>query len=122
MNNLLLFFAFPIATIILSIVAQKVLKNTILTTLTFFAIYLVLTFSAFDINFLIYAIAYTILAYITATIVEFIIRRMENNNENGNNNDDNCLCRNYDENEKYLRNYCDQNYGVNTNKNCYFRR
>ncbi|MBP3255943.1 MAG: YbeF family protein [Clostridia bacterium] len=87
MNNLLLFFAFPIATIILSIVLQKILRNEYLTAGTFFAIYLVLTFSVFDINFLIYAIAYTILAYITALITNIVLNRIEEN-------DTNCSCQN----------------------------
>ena len=82
MNNLLLFFAFPIATIILSIVIEKILKNEFLTAASFFSIYLVLTFSAFDINFLIYAIAYTIISYITALITNIVLNRIEKNNNN----------------------------------------
>ena len=46
MNNLLLFFALPVATIILAIVFQKILRNPILTAATFFAIYLIVAFSA----------------------------------------------------------------------------
>lgn len=72
MNNLLLFFAFPVATIILAIVLQKILKNPLLVAATFFAIYLIVAFSAFDASFLVYAIAYTILAYITAILVKTI--------------------------------------------------
>ena len=56
MNTLLLFFAFPVATIILSIVLQKILRNFYLTAATFFAIYLVITFAVFDANFLVYTI------------------------------------------------------------------
>ena len=92
MNNLLLFFAFPIATIILSIVVQKIIRNEYLTAGTFFAIYLVLTFSVYDINFLIYAIAYTIIAYITGLITKYLIDRMEEN--------DDCSCRNVNENNR----------------------
>lgn len=74
MNTLLLFFALPIATIILAIVLQKILNSPLLVAATFFAIYLIVTFAAFDADFLVYAIAYTILAYITALLVNVICR------------------------------------------------
>lgn len=76
--NLLLFFALPIATIILAIVFQKILKSPILVAGTFFAIYLILAFTAFDESFLIYAILYTILAFIVASITQFICRIADN--------------------------------------------
>lgn len=115
MNNLLLFFALPIATIILSIVVQKILRNAFLTAGTFFAIYLIVTFAAFDINFLIYAIAYTILAYITALITEFVINRIEDNNEEEN---ESCQCQNNRGNDNF-----EQDLNTNNlNKYRYFCR
>ena len=75
MNTILLFFALPIATIILAIVLQKILKNPVLVAATFFAIYLIVTFAVFDSDFLIFAIAYTIIAYITAVLVKFILKK-----------------------------------------------
>ena len=72
MNTLLLFFALPVATIILAIVLEKILRCPILTAATFFAIYLIIAFALFDASFLVYAIAYTILAYITAVIAGFL--------------------------------------------------
>ena len=69
--SLLLFFALPISTIILSIVLQKILKCPILVALTFFAIYLIVAFAVFDYSFLVLAILYTILSYITAWITKF---------------------------------------------------
>lgn len=72
MNNLLLFFAIPVATIILAIVLQKILQSPLLVAATFFAIFLVITFAAFDESFLVFAILYTLLAFITAIIVRFI--------------------------------------------------
>ena len=74
MNTLLLFFALPVATVILAIVLQKILNNPLLVAATFFAIYLVVAFAAFDASFLVYAIIYTILAYITAILVNAICR------------------------------------------------
>lgn len=91
MNTLLLFFALPVATIILAIVLEKILRNPILTAATFFAIYLIVTFTAFDANFLVYAIVYTILALISAIIAEIIYRRLE---ENQNNEENSCGCSN----------------------------
>lgn len=72
--DLLLFFALPIATIILAVVFQKILKCPLLVAATFFAIYLILAFTAFDESFLVNSIIYTILAFIVASIVQFICR------------------------------------------------
>lgn len=77
MDNILLFFALPVATIILSIVLQKILKCPILVAATFFAIYLIVTYAVFGSDFLIFAIAYSILSYITALIVNIIKRLIE---------------------------------------------
>lgn len=104
MNILLLFFALPVATIILAIVLQKLLCSPILVALTFFAIYLIVTFAVFDEAFLIFAIVYTIIAYITAAIARFIRRfiRCQNNNNNNNdddnNNNDSCNCNEEEDN------------------------
>ncbi len=97
MNTLLLFFALPIATIILAIVLEKLLRNPILTAATFFAIYLIVAFAAFDAEFLVYVIFYTILAFIAAVLAEFFYRRCHQNGctwscqcrRNHNNNNDN---------------------------------
>lgn len=75
MNLLLLFFALPVATIILAIVLEKILRCPFLTAATFFAIYLIVAFSLFDASFLVYVIVYTILAFIAALIAEFFFRR-----------------------------------------------
>ncbi len=75
MNTLLIFFALPIATIILSIVLEKILRCPILTAATFFAIYLIIAFAVFNASALVFVIIYTILAYITALIAEFFFSR-----------------------------------------------
>ena len=75
--NLLIFFALPLATILLAIVFQKVLRNPILVAITFFAIYLIVSFVFFTDTLaeaLIATIIYTIIAYITALIVKFICK------------------------------------------------
>ena len=56
----------PIATIIFSIALQKILKCPILVAGVIFAIYLILAFTVFSTDFLLFAILYTILAYTTA--------------------------------------------------------
>ena len=77
MNNLLIFFALPIATIIISIALQKILKCPPLVAAIIFAIFLIVTFVVGDINFLIATIAYTILSFITATLVYLICKLIE---------------------------------------------
>ena len=87
MNNLLIFFALPVATVILAIVLQKILRCPLLVAATFFAIYLIVTFAVFDASFLVYAILYTILAYVTAVLTKVICKLIELFfNQNGCNN------------------------------------
>ncbi len=91
MNTLLIFFALPIATIILAIVLEKLLRCPVLTAATFFAIYLIVAFAIFDASFLVFVIVYTVLAYITAVIAEFFFTKCKKKvciscNCNANNN------------------------------------
>lgn len=75
MNTLLLFFALPVATVILAVVLEKILRCPFLTAATFFAIYLIIAFSVFDSSFLVFVIVYTILAFIAAIIAEIFFGR-----------------------------------------------
>ena len=68
MNILLIFFALPIATIIISIALQKIFRCPILVAAIIFAIFIVLTFTIFGINFIVATIIYTIISFITAYI------------------------------------------------------
>ena len=81
MNTLLLiFFALPIAVIIISIALQKILKSPFLVAAIIFAIFLVVTFVIGNLIFLVATIAYAILAFITAIITKIIckiIRRLD---------------------------------------------
>ena len=75
--ELFVFFALPLATILLSIVLQKVLRNPILVAITVFAIFLIVSFASFSdmlANALVATIIYTILAFITAVIVRLLCR------------------------------------------------
>ena len=75
MNTLLLiFFALPIAVIVISIALQKILKCPFLVAGIIFAIFLVVTFIIGNLIYLVAAIAYAILAFITAVITKLICR------------------------------------------------
>jgi len=87
MNTLLIFFAFPIAVIIISAVLQKLLVNPITVAALIFAVFLVITFAFFDESFLIATLSYTIIAFITSFIVSFLCSGNENDQDDS---DDNC--------------------------------
>lgn len=89
-NILLLFFALPIATIIISIALQKIFDNPLLVSAIIFAIFLVVTFIIGDLNLLIATIVYTIISFLTAAIVNYIQERSE---QEENNNNNQCCCR-----------------------------
>lgn len=93
MNNLLIFFAFPIAVIIISVILQKNLNNPIAVAALTFAIFLVITFAFFDETFLIATLAYTILAFITAFIAKVVCNFNSNNNDTSNTEEENNICR-----------------------------
>ena len=91
MNLLLIFFALPIAIILLSIVLQRVLRCPILVAITFFAILLIVAvvlgiLGILDLGIgLVAALIYTFLSYITAVIVCIL-------SKNSNSLIRNCLC------------------------------
>ena len=74
MNILLIFFALPIATIIVSIALQKILKCPPLVAAIVFAIFLIVTFIVNNLSFLVAAIVYAIISFITALIICIICR------------------------------------------------
>ena len=74
MNTLLIFFALPIAVIIISIALQKIFKCPFLVAGIIFAAFLIVTFVVENLNLLIATIAYTILAFITAVLTNIICR------------------------------------------------
>lgn len=88
MNALLIFFALPLATIIISIALQQLLKNPALVSAIIFSIFLVITFIINNLNFLVATIVYTIISFITAVITWLIckiIRHFNNDNDTNNN-------------------------------------
>ena len=82
MNNLLLFFALPIAVIIISIALQKILRNPVLVAGIIFSIFLVVSFIIGDLNFLVATIIYTIISFITAIIMFLICKFLRDFNNN----------------------------------------
>lgn len=74
MTVLLIFFALPIATIIISIALQKIFKCPFLVAAIIFAIFLVVTFILGNLLFLVAAIAYAIIAFITAFLTKWFCR------------------------------------------------
>ncbi len=73
MNNLILiFFALPLAVVIVSIALQKLFDSPALVAGIIFVVFLVATFIIGDLNILILAIAYAILAYITAVLTKLV--------------------------------------------------
>lgn len=119
MNTLLIFFALPIATIILAIVLEKLLRCPILTAATFFAIYLIVAFAVFNATALVFVIIYTILAYITALIAEFFFSRCRRKvciSCNCNNNDNEIQLSNED--AQNIANRVARILNNNTNNNC----
>lgn len=91
MNILLLAFAIPVATILFAIVLQRILQCPLLVAATFFAIFLIVAFTVFDSSFLVFAILYTILAYVTAVLTRLICNIISRFNLG---NDCNCVCTN----------------------------
>ena len=105
MNTLLIYFAFPIAVIIISIVLQRLLNSLITVASLIFAIFLVITFAFFDETFLIATFVYTLLAYITA----FIVSVIESSNDN---NSSSCV-----RGEDTISHNTTNTMGINTNNN-----
>ena len=90
MNTLLIFFALPIALIIISIALKKIFKCPFLVAAIIFAAFLIVTFVIGNLTYLVATIAYTILAFITAVLTSIICRilreldsREEERNSNG---------------------------------------
>ncbi len=96
MNILLIFFALPIAVIVISIALQKILKCPVLVAAIIFSIFLIVTFIVNNLIFLVAAIIYAIISFITAVLTHIICRFLnayrENNCRNGNYRNNNCDC------------------------------
>ena len=74
MDIILFLFIFPIATIIFSIALQKILCNPFLVSAIILAIFLIVTFTVFGVNFLIAAFIYAAISLLTAYIVSILCK------------------------------------------------
>ncbi len=93
MNILLIFFAFPVAVIILSAIFETLINCPFKIAGITFSIFLVITFAFFDETFLIATIVYTILSFLVALLVSVIQNHIGNNNDNADDeNEDSCMC------------------------------
>lgn len=107
MNILLIFFALPIAVIIISVALQRILRCPVLVAAIIFAIFLIVTFVVNNLNFLIAAIVYAIISFITAYITCLLGRvlcRIANQCSCGCNRDsqNQCNCNNNNNNSNNL--------------------
>ena len=119
MDIILFLFIFPIATIIFSIALQKILCNPFLVSAIILAIFLIVTFTALGINFLIAAFIYAAISLITSYIVSIFCkianRTIEINlidnvtREREGDNNSSCSCNNCN------RQRCSNNNNVATN-------
>ena len=74
MDTVLFLFIFPIATIIFAIALQKILCNPFLVSSIILAIFLIVTFTVYGVNFLIAAFIYAAIALVTAYIVSIFCK------------------------------------------------
>ena len=94
MTNLLIFFALPIAVIIISIALQRILRSPLLVAALVFAAGLVVSFVINNLNILVATVGYTFLSYITAYLTMWLCRFFDdfNNRRHCQNHRENSLC------------------------------
>ena len=83
MNILLIFFAIPLAVIILSIILESLINCPFKIAGVFFSIFIVLAFAfGGTAELIVAAIVYTVISFISAEIIRYIINRRHNCNYN----------------------------------------
>ena len=76
MNVLLIFFAIPLAVIILSAIIESLINCPLKVTGIFFSIFIVVAFAlGGTVDYIVAAIVYTIISFITAILIRVIINR-----------------------------------------------
>ncbi len=85
MNNLLIFFAIPVATIILSIIFETLIKCPFKIAGIAFSIFLLTAFAlGGTVELLVLAIVYTIISFISAYLTSIFENKSDDNNCNNN--------------------------------------
>lgn len=123
MDNLLIFFAIPLAVIILSSILESFINCPIKVAGIFFSIFIVLAFALGETaELIVAAIVYTVISFITAIIIRYIINRRCNCNFDFSNNcncfNNSCNSCNYSNNTSNINsdfNLNNLNYLNNTN-------
>ena len=82
-TNLLIFFAIPLAVVVISIALQKLLDNPFLVAGIIFSILLIIVLAFFDAIYLIAVVAYSILSFVTAVLASMLCRFFRNQICNG---------------------------------------
>lgn len=70
--DILFFIIFPIATILIAIVLQKLFKSPLLVAIFVFTIFFILTYTVYTPEFLLNTIIYTIIAFLAAVIFKLL--------------------------------------------------
>lgn len=84
MNNLLIYFALPVATIILSAIFETLINCPFKVAGIAFSIYLVVAFAlGGDAIYIVATIVYTIISLVTAFIVMYLVNNSDRDNGNG---------------------------------------
>lgn len=88
MDPILLFFVFPLVTVIIAIALQKILNNPLLVGAVIFSIFLLVSFLNYggSSQAIIASIIYGILAFLAAILSRAISNFISNNSNNGNSN------------------------------------
>ena len=95
MNTLLIFLAIPLATIILSAILETLIHCPIKVAGIFFSIFIVVAFAlGGTAELVLAALIYTIISFVTAIIVHFVLRNNLCENEDNGNNRSRCNRRN----------------------------
>lgn len=100
MNTLLIFFAIPLAVIVISIALQKILESPFIVSAIILVIFLIVAAITGDLTWLIAAIIYAIIAFITAVLTCLIHKLCNRNSETGGISENNCgiCCMNNNDN------------------------
>lgn len=102
LNLLLFLFAIPFATIILSIILQKLINNSILVAFATFSVFIIIAVITMNETYFILTIVYAILSYIAAVTTQ-IIEKLRNRCISSQDS----ISNNYISNE-YTNNSCDK--------------
>lgn len=68
----LVLIVLPILTFVISVIGQRFIKRKFIVIGIVFAIYMIATFTVFNSSFLLWAVIYTVIAWISTTLTDYI--------------------------------------------------